>query len=151
MKEELSFRPCASIEDYHQCVELQKTVWRFADEDVLPTRLFVVGEKIGGQIFGAFEPSGRLVGFCLSLPAVRNGKSYLHSHMLGVLPGYQDRRVGRTLKLMQRDDALERGVSLIDWTFDPLELKNAFFNIERLGVSIRRYVPNQYGFSSSFL
>jgi predicted GNAT superfamily acetyltransferase len=71
--------------------------------------------------------------------------------MLGVLPGYRDSGVGRRLKLAQRDDALTRGVDLIEWTFDPLELKNAFFNIERLGAVVRRYVLNQYGTTTSHL
>jgi predicted GNAT superfamily acetyltransferase len=71
--------------------------------------------------------------------------------MLGVLPGYRDSGVGRTLKLAQRDDALSRGIDLIEWTFDPLELKNAYFNIERLGAVVRRYVLNQYGTTTSHL
>lgn len=147
---ELTYRACDSVEDFRKCVELQKTVWKFADEDLLPTRLFVVGQKIGGQVFGAFD-GPKLAGFCLAIPGIRNGKTYLHSHMLGVLPEYQDKHVGRTLKLMQRDDALARGIPLLEWTFDPLELKNAFFNLERLGAIVRRYVPNQYGASSSAL
>jgi predicted GNAT superfamily acetyltransferase len=71
--------------------------------------------------------------------------------MLGVLQGYRDSGVGRTLKLAQRDDALARGIDLIEWTFDPLELKNAYFNIERLGAVVRRYVLNQYGTTTSHL
>ncbi len=145
------FRACTSTEEFQECVKLQKAIWDFADADVLPVRLFVVGTKIGGQIFGAFDSAGRMVGFCIAIPGIRNGKAYLHSHMLGVLPQYQDRRVGRSLKLMQREDALARGIPLIEWTFDPLEVKNAFFNIERLGVIVRRYVPNQYGVTSSAL
>jgi len=145
----LELRACTTLDDFRQCVELQKTVWGFAEEDLLPLRLFVTGSKIGGQVFGAFEPPGRLIAFCLALPGARNGKTYLHSHMLGVLPAYRDQHLGRRLKLMQRDDALRRGLRLIEWTFDPLELKNAFFNIERLGAIMRRYVPNQYGVSSS--
>lgn len=148
---ELTYRACTTVEDFQQCVQVQKAVWNFADVDLMPTRLFVVAEKIGGQNFGAFEPSGRLVGFVLSLPGLRHGKPYFHSHMLGVLAEYQDRGVGRTLKLMQRSDALERSIRLVEWTFDPLELKNAFFNLERLGVVVRRYVPNHYGTSSSAL
>ncbi len=76
---------------------------------------------------------------------------YLHSHMLGVLPEYRNAGLGRQLKLRQRDDALARGIDLIEWTFDPLELKNAYFNIERLGAIVRRYVRNQYGISTSRL
>ena len=71
--------------------------------------------------------------------------------MMGVLPEYRNRGVGRLLKLAQRDDAIKTGINLIEWTFDPLELKNAFFNIERLGAIVRRYVPNQYGTTTSHL
>jgi predicted GNAT superfamily acetyltransferase len=80
-----------------------------------------------------------------------DGQVYLHSHMLGVLPEYRNAGVGRQLKLRQRDDALARGIDLIEWTFDPLDLKNAWFNIERLGAVVRRYLRNQYGVSSSAL
>ena len=146
---ELTYRACATLDDFHQCVQLQKAVWDFADPDLVPARLFVVVPKIGGQSFGAFEPRGRLVGFLLALPGLHRAQPYIHSHMLGVLPEYRNRRVGRTLKLMQRADALARGIGLVEWTFDPLELKNAFFNLERLGIVVRRYVPNLYGASSS--
>jgi predicted GNAT superfamily acetyltransferase len=71
--------------------------------------------------------------------------------MLGVLPPYRNSGLGRQLKLKQREDALERGIDLIEWTFDPLELKNAYFNIERLGAIVRRFVRNQYGATSSHL
>jgi predicted GNAT superfamily acetyltransferase len=79
------------------------------------------------------------------------GKSYLHSHMMGVLPEYRNHGLGRRLKWRQHEHALTAGVDLIEWTFDPLEIKNAFFNIERLGAIVRRYVHNQYGHTSSHL
>jgi predicted GNAT superfamily acetyltransferase len=69
--------------------------------------------------------------------------------MLGVLPDYRDAGVGRKLKLAQRDHALNMGVDLIEWTFDPLELKNAYFNIVVLGAIVRRLTFNQYGVTSS--
>src|SRR6185295_17500862 len=94
----------------------------------------------------------RLVGFSIAIPGLKpGGRTYLHSHMLGVLDEYNNRGIGRMLKLRQREEALANGVPLIEWTFDPLELKNAYFNIERLGAVIRRYVHNQYGASSSHL
>jgi predicted GNAT superfamily acetyltransferase len=137
--------------EFNDAVRLQQEIWGFKDVELLPLRLFVVATKIGGQAFGAFDGK-RMVGFCLSIPGLKSGgKSYLHSHMLGVLPGYRDLGVGRRLKLAQRDDALARGIDLIEWTFDPLELKNAFFNIERLGAVVRRYVFNQYGTTTSHL
>src|SRR6266571_1912948 len=138
-------------EEFKTAVELQRTIWGFSDLELLPVRLFVVATKIGGQALGAFDGE-RMIAFCLAIPGLKaGGKGYLHSHMLGVLPEYNNRGVGRMLKLAQREEALQRGIDLIEWTFDPLELKNAYFNIEKLGAVIRRYVPNQYGTTSSFL
>lgn len=136
-------------DQFRDAVDLQRAIWGFADIELLPVRLFVVATKVGGQALGAYD-GDRMIGFCLAIPGLKaGGKSYLHSHMLGVLPGYSNRGVGRALKLAQREEALARGVELIEWTFDPLETKNAYFNLERLGAIIRRYVPNQYGTTSS--
>jgi predicted GNAT superfamily acetyltransferase len=80
-----------------------------------------------------------------------DGTHYLHSNMMGVLADYRNLGVGRQLKLAQREEALSRGIDMIEWTFDPLELKNAFFNMQRLGAVVERYVLNQYGITSSTL
>ncbi len=145
----IDIRALTDREDLKTVVRLQRQIWGFEDVDLIPLRLFVVATKIGGQVFGAFDGQ-QMIGFCMSIPGLKpGGKTYLHSHMLGVLPDYRNSRIGRTLKLAQLDDALRRGISLIEWTFDPLEIKNAFFNMERLGAIVRRYVPNQYGTTSS--
>jgi predicted GNAT superfamily acetyltransferase len=137
--------------DFQDAVRLQQQIWGFADVELLPLRLFVVADKIGGQVLGAFD-GPKMVAFCLGIPGLKpGGKYYLHSHMLGVLPEYRNTGLGRQMKLKQREDALERGIDLIEWTFDPLELKNAYFNIERLGAIVRRFVHNQYGSTSSHL
>jgi len=146
--ETIAIRKCQGIAELEACVALQKEVWNFADVDLVPLRLFVVAEKIGGQALGAFD-GGALVGFVLAIPGARCGNAYLHSHMLAVRESYRNRGLGLKLKLAQRDDALARGFQLIEWTFDPLEIKNAFLNIERLGAIARRYNLNQYGMSSS--
>ena len=141
-------RLCHGLDELNACVALQKEVWDFSDYDLIPLRLFVVAEKIGGQVIGAFDGS-EMVGFAMSIPGARGGKAYLHSHMLAVRESYRNAGVGRRLKLFQREDALSRGFDLIEWTFDPLEIKNAWLNIERLGAIARRYNLNQYGISSS--
>jgi len=69
--------------------------------------------------------------------------------MLAVRDAYRNGGIGRRIKLAQRDEALQRGIELIEWTFDPLEIKNAHLNIHRLGAIARRYTMNQYGVSSS--
>jgi len=130
------------------CVALQKEVWDFSDADLVPLRMFVVAERVGGQVVGAFSRN-EMVGFALSIPGFRGGRSYLHSHMLAVRKQHQNAGLGRRLKLFQREDALARGFELMEWTFDPLEIKNAYLNIEKLGAIARRYTVNQYGITSS--
>jgi predicted GNAT superfamily acetyltransferase len=146
--ERIAIRKCNGIDEFKACVVLQKEVWNFDDVDLIPLRMFVVSQKIGGQIIGAFDGSD-LIGFAFSIPGTRAGHSYLHSHMLAVRAAYRNYGLGRSLKLAQRDDALERGFELIEWTFDPLEIKNAYLNLVRLGAITRRYSVNHYGFSSS--
>ena len=144
----MEVRRCHGMDELQAAFAMQKEVWGFSDADMIPQRMFVVAQKIGGQVLGAFD-AGQLVGFALGIPGVRNGHSYMHSHMLAVKGAYRNSGVGRRLKLFQREDALSRGVELIEWTFDPLEIKNAFLNLEKLGAIVRRYTINQYGSTSS--
>jgi predicted GNAT superfamily acetyltransferase len=141
-------RTCHQLDEMRACVMLQKEVWNFSDADLVPLRMFVVADKIGGQVIGAFAGS-EIVGFALSLPGARGGHSYLHSHMLAVRRPHQNAGIGRRIKLFQRDDALARGFELMEWTFDPLEIKNSYLNIEKLGAIARRYTVDQYGITSS--
>lgn len=150
-------RSCQGFEELDACVRLQIETWGFADGDVIPRRAFTVAQRIGGQAIGAFEGQ-QLVGFAMSLPGVKTVKTtgatpmpYLHSHMLAVTARYRNSGIGRHLKMYQREEAISRGIKLMEWTFDPLEIKNAFLNIHRLGVIVRSYTPNFYGVSSSRL
>jgi len=144
----IELRHCKEIGEFQACVDLQREVWNFADADLIPIRMFVVASKIGGQVIGAFDGPA-LVAFALSIPGARNGHTYLHSHMLAVKEKYRNAGLGRRVKLAQREEALTRGFELMEWTFDPLEIKNAYLNIEKLGALVRRYTLNQYGTSSS--
>ena len=145
----IEIRRLTELEEFRGAVHLQKVIWGFDDIDLLPLRFFVVASRVGGQVLGAYDGE-TMIGFCLGIPGIKpSGHAYLHSHMLGVLPEYHNQGIGRRLKLQQREDTLKRNIPLIEWTFDPLELKNAFFNIERLGAIVRRYAVNQYGDTSS--
>ncbi|HET9363823.1 MAG TPA: GNAT family N-acetyltransferase, partial [Candidatus Angelobacter sp.] len=145
---EITIRKCQGIDELNACVALQKEVWNFADVDLVPLRMFVVSQKIGGQVIGAFQ-GNELVGFAFFIPGSRAGHAYLHSHMLAVRSAFRNHGLGRRLKLAQRDDAMEHGFELMEWTFDPLEIKNAHLNLARLGAIARRYSINHYGYSSS--
>ncbi len=177
----IRIRSCAGCDEMEACVQLQIETWGYDAGDVIPRRAFLVAQKIGGQVIGAFETGdegtrergnkgadgqegtadgeretrGNLVGFALSLPGVKTGdgkpQAYFHSHMLAVQQAYRNRGLGTQLKLEQRRDALSRGIRHMEWTFDPLEIKNAFLNIHRLGAIARAYRVNFYGVSSSRL
>ena len=163
---EVTIRSCETLDEMRACFALQKEVWKFSDPDLVPVRIFVAAAKIGGQVIGAFahtvetgrvpSPKGdkrsaekELIGFALAIPGTRNGHCYLHSQMLAVRQPYRNRGLGRRMKFYQREDALMRGFELMEWTFDPLEIKNAYLNIEKLGAIARRYNLNQYGNTSS--
>ena len=148
----VTIRKCEALKEMQACFALQKEVWKFADADLVPVRMFVVASKIGGHVIGAFEERDgkrELIGFALAIPGMRNGHCYLHSHMLAVRQQYRNGGLGRRMKLHQREDALARGFELMEWTFDPLEIKNAYLNIEKLGAIARRYNVDQYGITSS--
>jgi predicted GNAT superfamily acetyltransferase len=146
----MNVRPLSGHAEFSEAVRLQKVIWGFPDLELLPVRFFVVASRIGGQTLGAFDGS-RMAGFLLAIPGIKKhtGTPYLHSHMLGVLSDYRDAGVGRMLKSAQREDALARGFPLIEWSFDPFEAKNAYFNMEVLGAIVRTYVPDMYGSSTS--
>lgn len=146
----MNVRALSGHAEFSEAVRLQKVIWGFDDLELLPVRFFVVASRIGGQTLGAFD-GDRMAGFLLAIPGIKrdnskdSGTQYLHSHMLGVLSDYRDAGVGRMLKLAQREDALARGIPLIEWSFDPFEAKNAYFNLGILGAIVRNYVPDMYG------
>jgi len=144
----VEIRNCHELDEFRACLDMQKQVWGFTDAELVPLRMFVVAAKIGGQVIGAYQGK-ELVGFALAVPGARAGHPYLHSHMLAVRESHRNSGLGRKIKLFQREDALARGFELIEWTFDPLEIKNAYLNIERLAAITRRYNLNQYGITSS--
>jgi predicted GNAT superfamily acetyltransferase len=149
---DIAIRPLSTFEELSRCVEIQLATWGYSDGDVVPRRMFIVANRIGGHVLGAFDGE-TMIAFAMALPGIKpesqGGRPYLHSHMLAVLPEYRNRGLGRKMKLAQREEALARGIELIEWTFDPLEIRNAHLNIARLGAIVRRYQPNFYGPSSS--
>src|SRR5271167_3833274 len=122
VKQEIRIRAMEEAQEMGVCVDLQQRIWGYAPLDTVPDQIFIVAKKTGGQVMVAYD-ADKPVGFALAFAAARDGLTYLHSHMVGVIDEYQNRGVGRLLKLAQRDDALDRGIDLIEWTFDPLQLK----------------------------
>ncbi|NPV67189.1 MAG: GNAT family N-acetyltransferase [Anaerolineae bacterium] len=141
---QIDYRPIITSSEIEQTVDLHGQVWGASDRDAIPAHVLHAINHAGGLLLGAFDGS-QLVGFALAFPAVLEGELLLWSHATGVLPAYQGRGIGRQLKWLQRDWALEQGYNCIGWTYDPLQAKNANFNIAVLGCICNRYLDDFYG------
>ena len=142
--ETVEIRECLSVEDLSQCVALQKEVFALPEIEISPLRHFIVSRHAGGFTMGAFA-GNQLVGFVLSVSAFVGNSRFFYSHMAAVKKGFQSSGIGAKLKWAQRATSLEKGVNFIKWTFQPVQSRNAFFNLEKLGVIIKHYEPNFYG------
>jgi predicted GNAT superfamily acetyltransferase len=141
---EATIRELTSTEEFEACLDLQRDGFGWSEVELMPTRFFVVSRHIGGLVLGAFEDD-TLVGFLSAIPGLKSDMPYWHSHMLAVRHARRDSGIGFQLKQVQKERALKQGIRLIEWTFDPLASRNAYFNIEKLGVIVRRYYPEFYG------
>jgi predicted GNAT superfamily acetyltransferase len=164
-------RPLSSREDYEACVDLQDTIWgnpRSPAErgehgtrpdptarpgggfnERVPPAILKLAQRLGGIASGAFDEHGRLLGFVFGMTGVVEGRPVHWSDMLAVLPDVRDRGIGEALKRHQRVQLLARGITLAQWTFDPLEARNAWLNFGRLGVTANQYVRDFYATSDS--
>ncbi len=137
-------RPLTEPSELQQCVELQRQVFGASDADLFPVRSYVVLNSIGGLILGAVEDA-RVVGYLSTMPAIRDRTPYWYSQVMAVAADHWNSGTASQLKLAQREHARQRGIHRIEWTFDPLESRNAHLNIAKLGVIVRRYHVNYYG------
>lgn len=153
----ITIRPIITVEQCQHFQELERRVWSSEDMDIMPIHVLITVAKNGGILFGAYTADGPpeldgLVGMTLGWYGVGLNAQTQHqqlklcSHMAGVLPHWQGKRVGLQLKLAQREAVLAQGITdWITWTYDPLYRANAVFNIHRLGATCHTYFPNHYG------
>jgi predicted GNAT superfamily acetyltransferase len=147
--DEIMIRECTTIDEFDTCVRLQREVFHLPDLELSPRRHLIVSRLAGGWILGAFtKASDELVGFVHHLVAVRDAEITGYSHMMAVSAGYQNRGLGARLKWAQRERALREGRHFIRWTFEPMQSRNAHFNLNRLGVVVRAYGINFYGWDA---
>lgn len=141
----IDVRLVRSHEEYAACERMSREVWGVAERNIVPRELLLTMQLNGGLVHGAFLRDGRLVGFCFAFAGLRQGRLRLCSHQLGVLPAFRGTGIGIALKQAQKQDALRLGYELISWTFDPLEARNAYINLHRLGCIARLYDRDHYG------
>jgi predicted GNAT superfamily acetyltransferase len=148
-EESMEIRPLQTIEEYRACVRFQEETWGAGFSERVPLAILKVSQILGGVTAGAFDDSGELVGFVFGMTGVMGGDTVHWSDMLAVRPDLQDSGLGLRLKAYQRERMLQLGVRTMRWTFDPLESKNAHLNINKLGVTVDRYVVDMYGQTDS--
>jgi len=142
-KAKINIRECTTVEELSGCVALQKAVFGLPELEISPVRHLIVTKHAGGFTLGAFAKN-KLVGFVLSVPAFFGNERFFYSHMTAVSAEFQSFGIGTQLKWAQREKALSENVKFIKWTFQPVQARNAFFNLEKLGAIIRQYKPNFY-------
>jgi predicted GNAT superfamily acetyltransferase len=134
----------ASIAEYDACIQLQRDVFGLPDLEISPRRHLIVSREAGGWTLAAFNEE-RLVGFVHHLAAVQGNEIFGYSHMMAVDPAFQNKGVGARLKWSQRERALQEGRDFIKWTWDPMQARNAHFNLNRLGVIVDTFADNFHG------
>ncbi|WP_163100191.1 GNAT family N-acetyltransferase [Peribacillus alkalitolerans] len=142
LTDSITYRRIEALEEINEVVLLQSEIW--SADVVSPLPQLVASIHHGGLIIGAYL-NDRLIGFSYGFAGLKNGETYLVSHMTGVRPEYQNGGLGFQLKLKQRERAIVNGYQKIVWTYDPLEIRNGFFNLCKLGAYSRTYLPSYYG------
>lgn len=152
MQAKFIYKIVTELEPLSDIVELQKMVW--GEEVVTSLPQMVAAIHNGGVVIGAFnKESNRLVGFCYGFAGYSNlsKRPYLCSHMMAIHPQYRNQGIGKKLKLKQREWAIEYGYEKIIWTFDPLEVKNGYLNLSKLGGYVKTYIEAYYGYMNDKL
>jgi predicted GNAT superfamily acetyltransferase len=142
----ITIRPIQTLEEFTAAEDLQRVVWRITDGvEVVPLNILKPMSKYGGIILGAFDGErlvGCVFGFLARLPT---GELYHWSHINASHPDYRGQDIGEKLKWAQREGILAQGLTLMRWTFDPLEGPNGSLNIGKLGATVQEYERNVYG------
>lgn len=148
---DIQIRDLTSIAEFRQVVELERAIWGYTDSgDLVTVPVFTFTVHRGATLLGAFDATGRMIGFAYAVVGMKDRRPMHWSHMAGVVPEHRG-GLGYRLKLEQRTRALAQGIDLIEWTFDPLQAMNAHFNFAKLGGVVEEYAPNFYGESTSTL
>ncbi|MGB9205754.1 MAG: GNAT family N-acetyltransferase [Terriglobales bacterium] len=142
--QQIAIRDLKNIDDLAQLKAVEKEVWGMADDDTLPLTLAIALKAAGNIFVGAFDKE-QLVGFAFGFFGREHGTTTIHSHMLAVLEAYRHLDLGSRLKQAQRERAMAMGVHEMTWTFDPLQSRNAHFNLAKLGVVSDTYKVDFYG------
>lgn len=143
----ITVRELSRVEELHEAAAVLGRIWGVPDNPPMSAELLRAMGKAESYVVGAYDlddPAGPMVGVCVgfhSTPAAR----VMHSHIAGVTSAVAGRHAGFALKLHQRAWCLDRGIEMMEWTYDPLVARNAYFNLAKLGARVAEYLPDFYG------
>lgn len=137
----ITYKSLKTMEDMLLVSKLEQQIWGVT---AIPTHQTLTAVKNGGIIIGAFDGE-ELVGFSYGFAGFKNKKVSLCSHMLGISDEYRSQGIGEKLKLVQKEQALEIGYDLMNWTYDPLQTRNAYLNLTKLHGVCNTYIQDCYG------
>lgn len=143
----IEIRALTTMKELAEIQKIESTVWKM---DPIPVHQTLTALNNGGILLGAYD-EGKMIGFLYSFPGFEAGSVHLCSHMLGILPAYRTAGLGEKMKLKQAEIARELQYPLITWTFDPLESRNAYLNLHKLGATGALYHADHYGSMSDGL
>jgi predicted GNAT superfamily acetyltransferase len=147
----MRIREAISHQDLDEACFIQREVWNLEDLEIVGRIQLKAVQHAGGSVLIGESDDGRIGGFAYALAAHSNGETFWHSDMLAVRPQFRGSGLGQALKWAQRDRALARRIRRITWTFDPMQAGNAHLNLELLGATVREYLSNFYGVTTSAL
>lgn len=133
-------RSAHALEDYAAITQLLDDTW---GRGTGPDSSFIQAVAHAGNTVVVATRGNDTVGALVGVLGWNDGL-HVHSHVAAVRPDARG-GVGFALKLAQRALALDHGVTEVRWTFDPLIRRNAHLNLEKLGATVRAYLPDFYG------
>ena len=133
------------VEDLRELAELFAVVWARPGEPPISSDVLKALAHSGNYVSGAYVDERLIGGLVGWLGGVPPDALLMHSHILGVLPDTQARGLGFELKQHQRRWCLARGVTVMEWTTDPLMSRNVYFNLTKLGAQALEYLVDFYG------
>ncbi len=147
----MRIREATSHQDLDEVSLIEREVWNVEDVEIVGRIQLKASQHAGGSVLIAETGDGVIGGFAYAVPAFVHGEVFWHSDMLAVRPAFRGTGMGQGLKWAQRDHARKMGIRRITWTFDPMQAGNAHLNLELLGVTVREYLSNFYGVTTSAL
>ena len=146
MSNDVTIRPAVSVADYLACQDAQRRAWGITDDSyVVPLATLIGAQHHGGLVLGAYHADGSAVGLSFAFLGKVRGQLCLYSQLTGIIPGRQGQGLGYQFKLAQREFCRGHGIDRIAWSFDPLQSRNAHFNIHCLGATATQFIADMYG------